>query len=90
MDIDYAGIGSNYKFLFFGLLSLVVSVNTYISYYHIRKTIKSMSNAGLHKHNSGWYILQSIFRLGWQKYSQNSTMIWLNVTRLFSLSRKTK
>ena len=32
MDIDYAGIGSNYIFLFFGLLPLVVSVNTYISY----------------------------------------------------------
>ena len=45
MDIDYAGIGSNYMFLFLGLLSLVVSVNTLlVTFLPLLITLEAHSN----------------------------------------------
>ena len=45
MDIDYAGIGSNYMFLFFGLLPLVVSVNTLlVTFLPLLITLEAHSN----------------------------------------------
>ena len=45
MDIDYAGIGSNYMFLFWGLLSLVVSVNTLlVTFLPLLITLEANSN----------------------------------------------
>ena len=45
MDIDYAGIGSNYMFLFLGLLSLVVSVNTLlVTFLPLLITLEANSN----------------------------------------------
>ena len=45
MDIDYAGIGSNYMFLFLGLLPLVVSVNTIlVTFLPLLITLEAHSN----------------------------------------------